>query len=164
MLCASSFAWRIVALQTAAHARQPELLDAVLGERGRGVPGERRRELALEDVLAAVHQHDPDFPGRDRAVGARGRTQKIVERRSHLRPRKVPASDHEREHRATQLGVSHDRALLEHVDHVVADTHGVGERFESQRVLGKAGDAPEVGDVTEGEYEVVELELMRTGG
>ena len=53
-------------------------------------------------------------------------------------------------------GSATTEALLEHVDHVVADAHRVGERLERQRVLGQAGDAAEVGDVAERENEVIE--------
>jgi hypothetical protein len=139
-------------------------LDALLGQRARRVSGQVRRELALEHAPAAVHEDHPRLPRRDRAVGARGRPHEVVQRRRHLRAREAAAGDHEREHRAAQVGIVHRRALLEHVDDVVADAHRVGERLERQRVLGQAGDATEVGHVPQREHQVIEPQLVRLRG
>jgi hypothetical protein len=110
-----------------------------------------------------VHQDDPGLVLRDRPVVANGPPHEVVQGGRHLRARKATTRHDEGEHRPAQIRVAFHRRLLQHMDDVVADAHGVGERLERQGVLGEARDSPEVGDTPERHDQVIECQLERPG-
>jgi len=82
-----------------------------------------------------VHQDDPHLLGRDVGVVGKHAADEVVERARQLGTREAAPGHHEGDQRAPPLRIQLAVGALENVDHVVADTDGVAQRLEVERVL-----------------------------